>query len=69
MRGDASAGCPGGNLYYDTERYDYGMNSGTPGYYETHSANGVVWRSAPVARVLFDEELISLLVKAFNLGA
>ena len=45
------------------------MNSGTPGYYETHSANGVVWRSAPVARVLFDEELISLLVKAFNLGA
>ena len=34
-----------------------------------HSANGVVWRTAPVARLLFDEELVSLLVKAFDLGA
>ena len=43
--------------------------AGTPGYYETHSANDVVWRTAPVARLFFDEELVSLLVKAFNLGA
>ena len=45
------------------------MFTDTPGYYETHSGNGVVWRSAPVARLLFDEELVSLLVSAFNLGA
>ena len=69
VRGEASAGSPGGNLYYDTERYVYGMASGIPGYYETHSANDVVWRTAPVARLFFDEELVSLLVKAFNLGA
>ena len=45
------------------------MTSDAPAYYETHSANGVVWRTAPVARLLFDEELVSLLVKAFDLGA
>ena len=27
------------------------MTSGIPGYYETHSANDVVWRTAPAARV------------------
>ena len=62
-------GCPRGNLYYDMERYVYDMTSGTPGYYETQSANGVVWRTAPGARLFFDEELVSLLVKAFNMGA
>ena len=45
------------------------MTSGIPGYYATHSVNDVVWRTAPVARLFFDEELVSLLVKAFNLGA
>ena len=44
------------------------MTNRDPGYYETHSANGVIWRTAPCARFFFDEEVISLLVRAFNCG-